>query len=128
MVIEHMYSRLQLNSKSCHDSATTLLPDLSTLVPSDSFAAGMLPLTSYNNHHKAQASFKKLTNHIPSLLEEPQFAARTQTARQGFQFTKSSDVHGLDTIFCILAHTMLHLGALGFNAQKFIDALVFEWG
>ena len=47
MVIKRMYSKLQLKITSCYDSAIALLPYLFTLVPSDSFAARMLPPTSY---------------------------------------------------------------------------------
>ena len=128
VAIERMYAKLQLNIESCHDSAIALLPDLSTLRPSDTFAARMLPPTTYNNYHEAQAFFKKLANHIRSLLEEPKFTARAPNARQGLQFIKSSDAHGLDMLFCMLTHTMPHLGALGFNPQKLIDALVLMNG
>ena len=121
-----MHSKLQPNLKLCHDSVIVLLSDLSILIPSDSFAARMLPPTSYNNNHEAQAFFKKLARHIRSLFEKPKFTAQAPTACQALQFTKPSDTHGLDgdMLFYTLTYTMPHLEALGFNPQKFIDALV----
>ena len=123
VVSEHMYCNLQLNIESYHDNAITLLPVLSTLVPSYSFVAMMLPLTSYDSYHEALAFFKKLANHICSLLEDSKFSARAPTACQGLQFIQSSEAHDLAMLFCMLIHTIHHLGALGFNPQKLIDAL-----
>ena len=68
VAIEHMYAKLQLNIESFHDSAIAFLPNLSTFIPSDTFAAQMLPPTTYNNYHETQPVFKKLANHIRSLL------------------------------------------------------------
>ena len=90
VAIEGMYAKLQLDTRSCHKSAIALLPDLSTLAPSDTFAAQMLPPTTYNKYHEAQAFFKKLASHIRSLLEEPKFTAQAPTAHQGLKIIKSS--------------------------------------
>ena len=69
-----------------------------------------------------------MADHIRLLLEKPKFTAQATNARQGLQFTKSSDAHGPNIIFCMLTHTMLHFEALGFNPQKLIDALVWMNG
>ena len=75
---EQIDSTLQLHIESCHEDDIVILPDLSTLRPSDIFADKMLPLTSYNDYHEALAFFKELSNHLHFLLENTSFQLKLQ--------------------------------------------------
>ena len=83
IAIERIYSTLKLHIESCHADAIAILPDLSTLKSYDTFAANMLPLTSYNGYHKALAFFKNLSNHLRFILGNLKFAVKASIAYQG---------------------------------------------
>ncbi len=75
-----MYRDLAMVIKQCHDDALTILPDFSSLLPSDSFAARALPPTEYNGYPTALACYTKLMNYIRVMLETKYFAHRAPTA------------------------------------------------
>ena len=122
--IECIYDGPMIKIEACHKGAATLFSYLINLVSTDSFTNNVLPLTSYNGYHEAFAFFTKLANYIRCMFKEPRLAVYAPTASQGPRLIQLSDTNGLSMFFCMLSHIMPLIGALGFNHQKLIDALV----
>ena len=128
IAIQKMYRDLGMLIESCHDGVTSILPDLATLKPSNSFAARILPPSTFDGYGKARAFYMKLANTLCAMFENRTFAAKAPAVRQGLRFVASSEADVFVMMFTMLKYTMPHLGALGFNPQKLIDALILMNG
>ena len=124
IAIAKFYRSLQMAVEECHDDAASILPELSSLVPTDTFATRILPPATYDRYASAVAFYTKLANYIQLMLERKPFAATAPAARRGLSFTSSGSADGFARLFAMLAHTMPHLGAMGVNPQGLIDTLI----
>ena len=115
---------------SCHSESITILPNLSTLKPTDTFATRIMPPKTFNTYYLCNAFYKKIATQIKVLLLSSKFTAKAPTARQGLQFLQSSQADGFyfQILWSMLCYTMPHLGALGFNPQTLINGLVLMDG
>ncbi len=122
--IQLFYQAIAMSCQAAHKCGAVIFPEFSSLKPTNTFVACILPPDSYQIYSNAIGLFNAIGCLLHIFLLHLNTTAHSPLASRGVQMVAESNTSRWERLFSILKNSILHLGAIEFNPQKMIDELV----